>query len=267
MNILISNPINNLEQSKFLVLYIILIVIIFLIENYLIWDIGVFNKSENPKLNNLDVYQYAYSKGVEYELIKAIILSLEFKKFLKKDNSNILLAKISRSTLLPENLNNIEKLVYDFIDVEKNSNLILESKELQEKISPYCNDYKNFLIENKLIYTKEDYEKISKFFWLGISIIITLGLYKVLVSLIQKQYNIWLLLITMILSSIIYIVYFGTPRLNARGEKYIEDMRLEFLRKKAHLSKCDIFILENLQVILNSNILNEDLSNYDESDI
>lgn len=230
MNFLFETPIGKMYGPFFLLFYFLVAVGVIVICKVKLSKIGSENTQGLPKIpKNPDPYEMAYLRGSENEVLRLAIFSLVQKGFLKVLEKHIIYQKIENANTLE--LNSIETVVYNYFKTAKKISETFKS-EIKDQIKKHCIDFEDFVTKNNLTYNLEQKVQHNKIFYSGLSVILTLGIYKLAAAFYYGKHNVAFLIIEILVVTLTHIFLSGRKNLNKRGKEYLEKIGLIFDRLK-----------------------------------
>lgn len=232
----------------FLMFYFLVAIIVIVTSKSRLNNIGSEKNQSLPKIPSTpDPYEMAYLRGSENEVLRLAIFSLVQKEFLKILEKSIVYQ--TRENANTNELNSIEIIVYNhFKTARKISDTF--TQEIKDAIKKQCVEFEDFLDKNNLIYNNEQKIQYTKVFFLGLSIILGLSIYKLISAFYHGKHNVVFLVIETLIASITYISILKRGKLNKRGKEYFEKIKLIFNRlktsKNTNSSKEDLLVLSSI---------------------
>jgi uncharacterized protein (TIGR04222 family) len=223
MDFLLDNPLANMNGTTFLILYVVLlaagIASYYILKRNLDWTA----KMPLPKVpENPEPYEIAYFRGGDNELSRTVIFSLVQKGFLEITNggkkSYIRLAKTQPNwTTIPQ----IERTALSWFKETREASEVFDSFGLSAHLEPYFNEYARQL-EAASFLTPADVVRKGQIFAAGIGgALLLLGGYKLIAAIAHGRFNIFFLILLMIITIGVFAYLSVFPRLSARGTAYL----------------------------------------------
>lgn len=227
MDWLISNPIASLSGPVFLLGYaLVLLVLLFFVH----WYRHVLDKSDQlgPMLvaPDPDPYRLAYFRGGLQEVLRLYTVDLYERGVLKEKNDR----PFRRSLVLVEDADLKElspsmRSVAYFYGRPRQPKDILRWHETHE-IEKLTEEWDTWIDQEQLRFSAEQKAEYAAITSAAAAFFLLLGLYKILVALVQGHDNIWVLVVMTVLGSMGIVA--GLPKRTSRGRTYIEDLQTVF---------------------------------------
>lgn len=220
-----ANPIAKTNGIVFLLLYGFVVAITL----WLCWAIArsldtTQSLSPPPVAKDPDPYEIAYLRNGTPEVTRLAVFNLIQRHYLYVLEED----KIAQ---LPEHpdVNSLSPLEWDifywFSSPRPAKEIDLSS--LAHRIEQHCTVYRQNLHIKKLLFDCPKDAVVA--FWLGRGIIVGLGAYKIILALVRNEFSIGLLLAIAIGVALIVLQRIcRTPRLSARGQKYLARLQRTF---------------------------------------
>jgi uncharacterized protein (TIGR04222 family) len=227
MDFLFNNSLANMNGPLFLIFYaifsIFVLVGLWLMKKRLDWT----NKLPVPNLpNSFDSFEVAYLRGGENEFSRAVIFSLIQKKFLQISEANYISFRQQQPnwTILSQ----IEKTALPWFQESREIKEVFNFGGLNDILRCFSEVFEEKFTKNNFIFPFEVIGKIRIFQGLALFLIISLGVYKIVVATQHGKTNIIFLIIMMIVFSLITFKVAKTDRLSALGKNYLEKLQNTF---------------------------------------
>lgn len=230
MEILIDNPLATMYGPYFLVLFgfiIFFAVIILAIVK------SQFDKTDNLPLPaippNIDPYEVAYLRGGTNEVARSVIFSLLNKGFIEIDSAATpAVIKKTNNHNDFRNLNSIEQLAFGWLGAERQPKEVFGSYGLVEQLKVYGDSYQGRLEQQQMLTSEADRTAFKPMKWAVFLLILALGGYKLLASVLHGYYNIIFLIIFLIAGLLIARAVAKIPRVTKLGKAYLERLQAAF---------------------------------------
>lgn len=216
-----SNPIANMYGPHFLLFYGFLITVTLLVS---LWSVKHDSTASLPLPlvpSNPDPYEIAYLRGGENEVTRLVIFDLVQDGYLQINQDRI---ERSLDYPAPIHLSAIEREVFNWFSSPRSVGEVFQSS-LPVNVKKHCTVYEQHLLNDQLLFpitAKEIAKRVAK---TGMFIILGLGGYKLLIALLKGNFNVMLLIMMGIISSIILAIISQPPRLSQRGQAYLKRLQ------------------------------------------
>lgn len=226
-----SNPIANMYGFHFLLFYGFLITVTLLVS---LWSVRRDSTANLPLPlvpSNPDPYEIAYLRGGENEVTRLVIFDLVQDGYLQINQD-----RIERSLNFPDpiHLFTIEREVFNWFSSPRSVEEVFQSS-LPVNVKKHCTVYEQHLLNDQLLFPKTAKEIANRVAKTGMFIILGLGGYKLLIALLKGHFNVMLLIVMGIISSIILAIISQPPRLSQRGQAYLKRLQQTFERFKTQV--------------------------------
>ncbi|HWZ22590.1 MAG TPA: hypothetical protein VNW06_08050, partial [Cytophagaceae bacterium] len=225
-NFLTDNPIASMYGPYFLVLYIFYIAAVYLIGYYYKTK---FESNYNESIINIgnlpepDPYLITFIRAGVSETTKLVVYNLFERGYLITNNQKIVKQKPGHPPV--ENLNKLEKLLFNHLRVSRSIENLVDYDEMLQETNRICKRSIDSSKYNELIYTEtslKEFKKIITRMRLAIGI---LGMYKLIAALSNGHGNVLFLILLMVLGIILSGYVIKPSRLTAAGKKYLADLQ------------------------------------------
>jgi uncharacterized protein (TIGR04222 family) len=182
--------------------------------------IDYFNPNQNLKIpSDPDPYEIAYLRGGKYELIRLIIFELYSGEYLAKtgDDKYTLTSDANLS-----NLEEIKKIVANMFHKPKTIEEIFKDKIGISIFEKYLKVYEVKLLSEELILNENQKNKISKVKRLSLLFILVLGFYRLWTSFVNHHYNVFFLIIMMVVFTIAINLICKKAYVSKKGTEYLQ---------------------------------------------
>ena len=187
-----------------------------------------------------DIYEIAYLRGKENEVIRLSILNLISQGYLQ-----IISDKISKNPNSPDPglLSELDKQIFAVCYNGMEAKDIFSNSSISNIATKYCQTYQ-YNLETKHLVTSEEVKQAA---WgigtAGALLLMCLSGYKISVAISQGRHNIGFLIFLTIVSLIVLIFAAKPPRLSKRGRNYLEMLKQIFsnLSNKESLSSTSTY--------------------------
>ena len=222
MDILINNPISHMYGPYFLWFYGFVICTTIL-GCKLALEVNPFNLTPLLIPDRPDPYEIAYLRDGEKAVSKLSCFELVQRGYLQVTNNQLK----RNSETLDSNLNPIEKTLFDWFDKPRKATTLANSVTLKNAIAPHCQTYQQSLENSRYLITDKTKNWVAG---IGTSIILSLGIYKLVSALSRGYSNVGFLIFMAIAATIwlIYAVYNQRDRLTRRGKQYLKNCQKTF---------------------------------------
>ncbi len=226
-----SNPIANMYGPHFLLFYGFLITVTLLISLWSVRRDSTANLPLPSVPSNPDPYEIAYLRGGENEVTRLVIFDLVQDGYLQINQD-----RIERSLNYPDpiHLSAIEREAFDWFFAPRSVREVFQSS-LPVNVQKHCTVYEQHLLNDQLLFPKTTKEIANRVAKTGMFIILGLGGYKLLIALLKGHFNVMLLILMGIISSIILAIISQPPRLSQRGQAYLKRLQQTFERFKTQV--------------------------------
>lgn len=231
-----TNPIANMYGGEFLIFYALTIALTVAI----CWlSIRSLDRTTNlpPPLipSQPNPQEIAYLRGGENEVTRLVIFDLIQRGYLQVQEN-----KIERSPNNPDllNLSSLETEIFRFFATLKTVSKIFNSG-LLAKVKEYFVDCERQLQNQQILFSEETKNLVRHISSLGTSVILGLGGYKLVISLIKGRSNVGFLIVMAIFSITFLYAICQTPRLTQRGKTYLKRLQQAFGQLKQQTTTID----------------------------
>ena len=233
-----SNPIAQMPGPSFLVLYASAAVVTLVIAAARIR--AADTTAAMPPLpvpTDPDPYEIAYLRGGANEVTRAVIFSLIERGYLGVTNEKEARKQQIRRGPDPPSLDALsplERRVFGRFDTPRRAHEVFRA-DIRRQVESQCASYKAKLLMRGLLVSPE-FETTRLIAWLiGAAVIISLGGYKLIASLVRDYENVGFLVgIGIATNAVLIWICFRRRRVAARGRQYLHDLRIAFEPLKRH---------------------------------
>ncbi|MBK7992004.1 MAG: TIGR04222 domain-containing membrane protein [Blastocatellia bacterium] len=241
MEWLTNNALTNLHGFQFLFLYISVAATTI----FATW-LMVRRQDKTDKMPPLhvpktpDIYEIAYLRGKENEIIRLSILNLISQAYLQ-----IVSDKISKNPNHPDPglLSTLDKQIFAACYNGMEAKDVFSNPTISNIAIRYCETYQQNLETKHLLTSQEVKQAAWGIGTAGALLLMCLSGYKIAVAISQGRHNIGFLIFLTIISLVILIFAAKPPRLSKRGKNYLEMLKQVFsnLSNKESLSATSTF--------------------------
>lgn len=220
-----KNPIANMYGGEFLIFYALTIALTLAICWFSVRRLDRTTNLPPPLIpSQPNPQEIAYLRGGENEVTRLVIFELIQRGYLQVREN-----KIDRSTKNQDflNLSSLETEVYSFFVRAKTASEILNSS-LLAKVKKYFADYEQQLQNQQLLFPEKIKTLVRRISALGTLVILELGGYKLIISLIKGRSNVGFLIVMAIFSITFLNTICQIPRLTQRGKTYLKRLQQAF---------------------------------------
>ena len=241
MNWLLHNVVADLYGPYFLAFYAMAIVAVIVACYRSVRSVDRTDGLDIPKIpSKLDPYEIAYLRGGEKEIVRVAVASLIQRGLLRVVEKKTWVAKtkkIERGRRPQQaELSPIEAVVLKWEGFPAEPHSLFGPSGITPLLEPTTGSYEAKCAEKSLLAPPEMKELGLRLFWLGTSIIVALGGYKLVVALINGHTNVLLLLIFGgVGASILGATCMRGPRLSRLGKAYLERLQTAYINLKDQL--------------------------------
>ncbi len=263
-----ANPIANMYGRLFLLFYgLIIVITLFVCKWSIKYDLT--GKLPLPLIPiNPDPLEIGYLRGGENEVARLVTFDLIQRGYLK-----IIGKRVQKSPDYPKwsQLSPLEQEVFSWFDYSKQVSPICEFSVLikikEHVIQKHCIIYKQHLQNEQLLFTETPKAFIRYVTVLGFMIILGLGIYKLVMSILQGHSNILFLMIMGVISVInlrnMSQVPVKSPRVSQRGTNYLRQLAHTFANfKEPNINITDLDMLLPLAIFGLTALINTPFSNF-----
>ena len=184
-----------------------------------------------PVPSTPDSYEIAYLRGGENEVARAVLVCLVQQGYLRIDRH----LKEAVFEPVPEAPNRralspIERRALDWFKLSHKVSEVFEADGLARQLKPFCAAYENKLSNERLLTPPDVRAKARLYALAGALVIVGLGGYKLIVSLLNNRFNVLFLILIGVASLIALCLVCRAPRLSRRGRAYLERLQTAFDR-------------------------------------
>lgn len=232
MNFLLDNPITAMDGTAFLVLFVI-----FIVSTLVVLAIAKSNLDNTDKLPipaippEVDPFEVAYLRGGANELARSVVFSLVQKglvEIVNDDKSGKVVRRVEPRSEV-RGLGQMEQLALGWIGVEREAKDVFDANsgltyQLEQSSARYQLDLSNrqFLMPDDLA------SRAKKYAWTAAALIVGIGGYKVVASVLIGRFNIILTVVFTVIAFFIAMTIGRMPRVTKLGKQYLERLQLAF---------------------------------------
>lgn len=208
MDSIFENPLARMYGPAFLLFYVLLYILAAIYLFYIAPKLAA-KVPEDPYQalpGNPDVYELAYLRGAENEVVALLIYTLLRKEYFvfqtenKKTSLHITRnEKHQQNAVLPE----IEKDALEELDKPKAIDAFAKKLSHCSKFLHHCANIKNKLEKDSFLWSSKEAEQFGRMKLFTIALLVALGLYKVSAALSHGHNNVIILIIIAIAGSLI----------------------------------------------------------------
>lgn len=225
MDWLTNNPIANMRGPEFLFVYMFVALITIVVCYILVRQKD--KTGEMPELQmpqSPDIYEIAYLRGQENEVIRLALFNLTNQGYLK-----ITTDTIEKGLVYPNQdlLSSIEKQVFAYCYSGAQAKDLF-SGTLPSSIKPYCDSYEKHLAAKHLLTSDETKQAAWGIGTAGALVLICLSGYKIVNALNHGRHNVGFLIILSVISLVALVFAAKPSRLSKRGKAYLENLKQIF---------------------------------------
>lgn len=225
-----ENPLARMYGPHFLILYISLYVLVLVLVWFLLPTIASGTKSiEDPKIPNQPYPdELAYLRGGEKEVALLSIYSLINKNYVRllSNNDRSRMAIVKRDNDINYGLlDKTEKVIYEFVSIEKDIVELIENKLLMNEIKDAMYEIKQKLVAESILCSEKEKNKFKYLKWFLIVLLIGFGAYKLWAAYAHGHKNVmFIIAIAIIGSSIIDSIHINEI-LTKKGKTLLESIK------------------------------------------
>lgn len=233
MNILFYNPIAQMYGPYFLVFYALVIVTVLARCKYLLRDTTA--KLPVPKIpSQPNPYEITYLRSGEHEVLKLVAFQLLENGYLQVEANTL-----KQVENIPDlsSLSTLERKVVEYFSRPYEIINMIQDFSLREQVQEQISTYDSWLKQEQLLYSEEDKQKNIKIGIIAGTIIVALGIYKLMAAALSGHNNVEFIIAMAIVSLcwLIYICQKPRKRLTYRGQKYLQRLQQAFAGLKNKL--------------------------------
>ena len=239
MNSLLHNPLSELTLPYFLVLYVGCGVVGLLAGTVLIWlcdgtrdDDLTSHSPQTP-----DPYEVAFLAGGDRNVTRLVVFDLIEKGYLELSGTRRRFAffapakMLRRSTTAPDlsGLTTVQRAAWDWVRTARLPSQILHRHiGLVNQIRPLCQVYVRPLESRRFLETTSHRVACTLVAWAMSFGIVSLGLYKLVASVIAGEGESATLILLMVVGLVCTAINCRRVRLSDLGHRYVESLQMEF---------------------------------------
>lgn len=249
MEWLTHNPIADMYGPNFLVLYGTLIVLTLLVCRWMVLNAGRVDDAMPVAIpSQPDPYEIAYLRGGEMEVLQVIVFGLMQRGFLMPGGTSS--KRIERHLEPPDSktLTDMERTVYQCFDTPRTMREAVV--RLGNSLQKHCLPYDWSLRQNRLLASGETVQSVQKIKIAALSLIVGLGVYKLMIAVSRGRSNVFFLIIMTGLAFFFIIRICRTPRLSARGKDYLQKLQSTFQMMKTNITQGDALQGQTVALII-----------------
>jgi uncharacterized protein (TIGR04222 family) len=230
MEILIDNPLATMYGPYFLIFFGFVISIAVIILALVKSQFDRTDRFAVPSIApNIDPYEIAYLRGGINEVARSAIFSLTQKGYVEIDNTDAnFLIKKTQNPPNSRNLNPIEQLTLDWLGGTRSPSEVFSSYGLVNQLETYENAFRARLEQQQMLTSEQDRAVLRPVKWSVYLLILSLGGYKLVASIVHGYYNIIFLIIFIILGLVFARAVSKLPRLTKLGKAYLDRLQTVF---------------------------------------
>jgi uncharacterized protein (TIGR04222 family) len=243
MNFWRDNFIGNMYGPLFLLFYAAVIGVVLALSRWRVWsaDRTLEERVDDPPepVGSTDV---ALLRGSVNEVLRLTVVELVQRGYLRVVEGTILgmktSQKIAQASMPPDprHLSRLQRPVFDFFQSPRNASALFSDRSLKEWFRTECGESEKNLELYRLITPDDVVQKSRRIALLAGSIVLGLGVYKLMVAFSKGRTNIGFLVVMLILGTVGAILVSKAPRISRRGKAYIEKLRVRYSRLKVGLT-------------------------------
>ena len=243
MNFWRDNFIANMYGPRFLAFYAFVIGVVLAVGRWRTWfaDRTQEEHVDDPP-EPADPIDIALLRGDVNEVLRLTAVELVQRGYLRVEESKFLgirtsqkLAQASRAPD-PRHLSALQRPVFDFFKAPKAASELFSDTSLKEWFRTECSEAEQRLERYRLVTPKEVQQKGYQTAFLGALVVLSLGVYKLLIALAKGKTNVGFLIFMGVLGAIAAVLVTKAPRISRRGKAYINKLQARYIQLKAGIS-------------------------------
>lgn len=175
---------------------------------------------------NPDPYELAWLRGGDAEVLRLAVFSLLERGLLEKSDGD----RIGQATVNQEGLNSLlplEQALFEHFAVPQSAREFFRGS-MPFRVREACETYERRMVGEQLLLTNDIrvWRVLTSF--LGGLLIVSVGAFKLVVALSRHKHNVGFLIVMAVVACVVLVVLAISGRLSARGESYLQRLRLAF---------------------------------------